>query len=177
MTELNEWFTQNYKLIEAQARQVLRDRYAEGISLYYEYLYTTNKIPEDLKKNCYNHFKNYAKPNSPLNYIPVTLKGNLDDLESPVESPELEWDLQLDLKNEEAIDFLLNNKNNEKWMKIYETVYRKHIDLNLFENILFDYVFIQGLSIREISVITGSSTSFIYKIRKELINKIKLKVC
>lgn len=70
----------------------------------------------------------------------------------------------------------MNNENNERWLKIYELVYRKGLEMNLFERILFQYIFLDGLSIRDIVKITGNSQDYIYKQRKKLIEKIRDKI-
>lgn len=170
--KINTWFDKNYDSIENMAKILLKERFREGISEYYIHLVEKNKVPTS-KYHAYWYMKNLTQKNSKLNYQPIVLRGDLEGIEIGDSSEELKNDLRMDLKDERLVDFMINNDNNERWMKIYDIIYTKGIKMNLFEEILFEYVFIEGLSIAKIREITGNSQSFIYKMRKELIEKIK----
>lgn len=166
---INKWIEINWKDIERISRRILMSRWREGISEYYTNMERSGKEPT--LKHFYYFIKNLEKPNSAINYTPVGFRSG----KIPVVSVD-DWkatDMRIDLGNEEAVDFLTNNSQNEKWLKIYNLIYRGGLKLNLFEKILFDYVFIQALSIREIVKITGNSQDYIYKQRRALIEKIK----
>lgn len=84
-------------------------------------------------------------------------------------------DMNIDLKDENIIDFLTNNPNTDSWIKLYKIIYKGEIQFNLFEEIMLDYI-LSGLSIKEISKITGNSISWVYQYRKNLIDKIKERI-
>lgn len=173
---VNEWFTNNYKLIERVAKDILGDRFGEGISEYYIYLVDNDTVPTS-KYYTYWFMKNLKLPNSKINYVPMVLRNAVpEDFDIPDATNYSKIDLMIDLDDEIIVDFLINNYNNEKWLRIYNAIYGRKVQLNLFEEILFEYVFIQGLSIAKIREITGNSQSFIYKMRKELIEKIKKEI-
>jgi hypothetical protein len=170
---VNEWFTENWDMIQRVAKDILGDRFREGISEYYITMIEKNKVPQS-KFHTYWFMRNLKLPNSKINYIPSVLKNSApDDFDIPDIDIDTKIDLMIDLNDEIIVDFLINNYNNEKWLKIYNAIYGRKINLDFFEEILFEYVFIDGLSISKIREITGCSQSFIYKMRKELIEKIK----
>jgi hypothetical protein len=170
---LNDWFQKNYSIIERTAKDLLYERYGEGVSEYYIHLINKDQIPIS-RFHTYWFMKNLKLPNSKINYIPTVLRNAApDDFDTPDTTDYSKIDLMIDLNDEIIVDFLINNYNNERWLKIYNSIYGNKIQLNLFEQILFEYVFINGYSISKIKEITGNSQSFIYKMRKELIEKIK----
>lgn len=173
MEGINDYFDKNYKLIESISKRVLKGRFREGISAYYMYLYDRDTLPTNIATNVYYYMVNMSKPNSEINYSPVTLKGSINEDCHITTNIEDKIDLQIDLEDERLVDFLLNNEQTDKWIKIYEVIYLKKIELDLYESIIFDYVFSQGLSIRQIAALTNNSPSWIYKQRKAVIDKIK----
>lgn len=172
--DINDYFNQNYKLIENISKRVLKDRFREGMSSYYIYLYDKGEVPSNIATNAWYFMSNLSKPQSEINYVPVTLKGTLE------EHHEQKWDqieaidLKIDLEDDRLIDFLINNEQNDLWISIYEVFFEKRLQFDIFEEVIFDYVFNQGLSIREISKLTNNSPSWIYRQRKSVIDKIKL---
>ena len=174
---INEWIQKEWKVLEAISKRVLFNRWREGISEYYLYLMNKNFIPANPERHFYYYMTNLSKPNSAINYVPKTLKTS--DIEFDISDngkETLKSDMMLDLNDEVAVDFLLNNENNERWLKIYDLVYRRGLKLDLFEKILFQYIFLDGMSIRDIVKITGNSQDYIYKQRRLLIEKIKSKI-
>lgn len=173
--DINDYFDKNYKLIENISKRVLKDRFREGISSYYIYLYDKGEVPSNIATNAWYFMSNLSKPQSEINYVPVTLRDTLDDNHEKGQSwNQLELiDLKIDLEDERLIDFLINNEQTDLWISIYEVFYKKQIDLDIFESIIFDYVFNQGLSIRDIAKLTNNSPSWIYRQRKSVIDKIK----
>ena len=174
---INKWINENIKTLESISKRVLFNRWREGLSEYYFYLDRRGDIPKNPERHFYYFMTNLKKGNSAINYTPKTLKG--DDLDYEINDDgysERKNEMMIDLDDEVAVDFLLNNENNERWLKIYDLVYRKGLDLDLFEKILFEYIFIDGMSIRDIVKITGNSQDYIYKQRKKLIEKIKNKI-
>ncbi len=158
------------------AKRVLQERYAEGISELYLHLQEKGILPPKPYSYVYWFFVNLNKRRGKLNFdsdFLLNYQVDVDGSSPPSYDPGMEWDLALDLKDPVLIDFLLNNHNNQKWTQIYRIIYDKQIELNLFESIMFEYVFLQGLSIREIQKITGNSFSWVYQYRKSLIEKIK----
>jgi hypothetical protein len=180
---LDNFIEENYNSMEQISKRVLKSRWREGISSYYIYLYDKMKIPTNFHTNFYYFMINLSKPQSEINYVPVVLRSSCDDdkdntsiiKENIADSVDLEATLmmQMDLEDEILIDFITNNHNNQKWIKIYEIFYEKKIELDLFEEVIFDYIFKQGLSIREIAKLTNNSPSWIYRYRKSLLDKIK----
>jgi hypothetical protein len=177
MNNIDTWFKENYKSIERVAKDLLGDRFGEGISEYYIYLIDKDVVPTT-KYYTYWFMKTLTKSNSKINYQPVGFR--LINNEYVVERSDSDdikrSDLKLDLGDDTLVDFMMNNPNNDKWLRIYELIYSKKIKMDLFEEILFEYVFIDGLSIRKIVKITGNSKTSIYQMRKELIKKIKEKL-
>lgn len=175
--EANEFITKNYPKIVEIAKRVLKDKWRDGISSYYMHIQKKgigkNPIPY-----CYWYFNNLNRPYSELNYVPVTVRNDYDDINMNkyTYNPEDEWNMNIDLDNDILVDFLNNNKNNGKWIKIWKVIYDKKIEMDLFEEVIFDYIFKQGLSISEIAKITNNNKSWIYTYRKSLINKIKLAI-
>lgn len=171
---VNQYINDNYELIETIAKRVLKARFREGISSYYLHIYDKNKVPPNPPVHIYYYMKNLEKPNSEINYTPVTFKLGVDDApEIAVEEGWKKVEMMIDLDDEMLVDFLMNNTNNDKWLKIYEVMYSKKVELDMFENILFDYIFVKGWSIRKISAITGNGPSYTYQLRRRLIDKIK----
>lgn len=178
--DINDYFNKNYKLIENISKRVLKDRFREGISSYYIHLYEKNGVPLNIATNAWYFMTNLSKPQSEINYVPVTLKGTIHSKKVFEEQHHQKWnqidiiDLKIDLEDERLIDFLLNNEQNQLWISIYEVFFEKRLQFDIFEEVIFDYVFNQGLSIRDISRLTNNSPSWIYKQRKSVIDKIKL---
>jgi hypothetical protein len=174
---INKWINENIKTLESISKKVLFDRWREGLSEYYFYLERKGTIPTNPEKHFYYFMTNLKKGNSAINYTPKTLKSNGSDFDvSDYSHTERKLDMMLDLDDEVAVDFLLNNENNERWLKIYDLVFRGGLEMDLFERILFQYIFLEGLSIRDIVKITGNSQDYIYKQRRALIEKIKNKI-
>lgn len=169
---LSKWIKENWIMLERVSKLVLGERWREGVSEFYIYLEKTNKKPGE--RFTYYFMMNLRRRNSAINYKPITFgEGEMPDIHV---SPENAIDLMIDLDDEVAVDFLLNNENNERWLKIYNIVYRGGIELDLFEKILFEYIFLKGMSIRDIVKITGNSQDYIYKQRRKLIEKIKMEI-
>lgn len=175
--------------MEQMAKRVLKTRWREGVSAYYIYLYDRQMVPANFHTNYYYFLVNLSKPQSEINYTPVVLRTSYDaETEGPnlreynsykehIADPdnlEAKLVLAIDLDDEVLIDFLLNNQNNERWIKLYQIFYEKKIELDLFEEIIFDYIFKQGLSIRQIAKLTNNSASWIYRYRKSLLDKIRI---
>ena len=174
---VDKWINDNIKKLESISKGVLFDRWREGVSEYYLYLVRRGSIPKNPQKHFYYFMTNLSRGNSSINYTPKTLKGSDLDYDLGDDGRyESKIDMMIDLNDEVAVDFLLNNENNERWLKIYDLVYRKGLDLDIFEKILFQYIFLDGMSIRDIVKITGNSQDYIYKQRKKLIEKIKNKI-
>lgn len=171
---VEQWIKKEWKVLESISKKILHDRWREGISEYYIFLQKKNIIPPS-EKFTYYYMMNLRKSNSAINYIPKALNGvDLDYFELSDEGrTELKVHMMMDLNDEVAVDFLMNNENNERWLKIYNIVYRGGMELDLFEKIIFEYVFLKGMSIREIVSITGNSQDYIYKTRRALIDRIK----
>jgi hypothetical protein len=174
---INQYIQTNWELFTQISKKVLQSRWREGISEYYIHLIDKNKIPTNPPVHCYYFMQNINKPNGPLNYKPVTLKTSINDIEVADHFNEDELDINIDFVDEELKDFLLHNTNSEKWIKIFKVVHRREVDLDLFETILFEYIFLNGYSAKHISEITGNSISWVFGKRKKLINKIKEKIC
>jgi hypothetical protein len=174
---INKWINDNWKLLEITSKKVLHNRWREGISEYYLYLIKRGSIPPNPERHFYYFMVNLNKSSSAINYTPKTLKGGDLDYEFGDDNySERKGDMMLDLDDEVAVDFLLNNENNERWLKIYDLVFRGGLEMDLFERILFQYIFLDGLSIRDIVKITGNSQDYIYKQRRALIERIKEKI-
>lgn len=170
--------------MEQMSKRVLKSRWREGISSYYLHLYDKGVLPKNIGTNFYYFLLNLNKPSSQINYTPIVLRNSYDDMISDCglcykdilpsdDNLEESLTLKIDLEDDTLIDFLINNKNNEKWIKIYSIFHQKKIELDLFEEVIFDYVFKQGLSIRKIAELTNNSTQWVYMYRKSLIDKIK----
>lgn len=170
---VNKWIEENWSLIESIAKRVLKGRFREGISSYYIHLHEKNKIPPNPPVHIYYFMKNLDKGNSEINYIPVTFRGEDAQILNVVVSEWNKIEMMIDLDDEMLVDFLHNNTNNEKWIKIYEVMFSNKIELDMFETILFDYIFNKGWSIRKISEVTGNGPSYTYQLRKKLILKIR----
>lgn len=191
---VNDYFIVNFYQIEKICKKSLKSRYGEGISLYYDHLLKKGVPKKKLEESLYPFLTMIKKPNGSLNYRPKKILGysiddyieedhihnnfdlnrvqyNIDKLD--VEYVDERIELMIDLKDEVLSDFLLNNPNNDKWIKIYRVIYDKKIKLDLFEEIVFDYMFNKGLTIKKISEITGNSRSWVQLYRKSLIEKIK----
>jgi hypothetical protein len=173
-------FESNWSKMEEMSKRILKDRWREGISSYYIHLSDRNKIPQNIFVNFYYFLVNLSKPQSEINYTPVTLRksiyddGIVSELYGSIKvDVETEMMLKIDLGDDTLIDFLLNNHNNDKWIKLYKIFYEKKIELDLFEEVVFDYIFKQGLSIRQIAKMTDNHPSWIYRYRKSLLDKIK----
>lgn len=170
---VNKYIESNWGLIESIAKRVLKGRFREGISSYYMHMVKKNKLPKNAATHIYYYMLNLDKSRSDINYIPVMFRGgDIDNVKIGYD----EWvkvDMMMDLNDAKLVDFLINNANNEKWIKIYEVLFSEKIKLNMFENILFDYIFNKGLSIRKIAKLTGNGDSYTYDLRKKLINKIR----
>lgn len=171
------WINENYKQLEKLAKKYLNSRFGEAISAYYIYLIKKDAIPENPHRHFYYFIQNLLKSRSEINHIPIQLKSNIEIENIEISDSSLEEkriELIIDLSDDEQIiDFLMNNPNNEKWLKIYEVINTKKLKLDIFEQILFDYVFIKGLSIAKISNITGNTQNYTWRLRKNLIQKIK----
>jgi hypothetical protein len=169
----NDYFIKNYNQIEYTAKLILRERWREGISEYYIYIVEGNKTPS--RSGLYYYLININKKRGKLNFVKGQDKTdfNIEVEDLNISYSDDKTEMMMDLNDENIVDFLLNNPNNSKWLKIYEIVYEKKIELNLFEGIIFDYIFIDGFSIKEISAITGNSKSWTQQYRKSLIDKIK----
>jgi hypothetical protein len=172
---VDEWITYNFETVQVISKKVLGARFGEGISEYYIYLTKRGSVPEYVEKHIYYFMMNLKRSNSAINYKSLTFQNSIpENFDVPDSGDELKkWDYLIDLGDEELVDFLVNNHNNDKWIKIWEVFYRNKVKFNLFEKIMFDYVFIKGFSIRKIQQITGNSQDFVYKMRKSLIQKIK----
>jgi phage antirepressor YoqD-like protein len=121
--------------------------------------------------------ENLSKSSSEINYIPVTLKnGDLENINIAYDEETKRVEMMIDLGDEKLVDFLLNNTNNIKWIKIWEVMYVNKIEMDMFETILFDYIFNKGYTIRKISAITGNGISYTYELRKKLLDKIRAAV-
>lgn len=175
----------HYDKMREISKRVLKERWREGISSYYLYLYEKGEMPSNLYSHFYYFVVNLAKPSSEINYIPKVLRKNTEDEEfyektmaTIVDQDNLEEQLILKIDLNDAVleDFLVNNHNNQKWIRLYEIFYQKKLKLDLFEEVIFDYIFIQGLSIRQIAKLTNNSPSWIYRYRKSLIDKIKIEL-
>jgi len=174
---VNDYIKDNWNIIETISKKVLKERFREGISAYYIHLHKKNIMPSKPAVHVYYFMKNLQRPNSEINYTPVTLKCSDDGLEIVDSSNDYKKiEMMIDLNDEALVDFLVNNHNSDKWIKIYEVVYSKKIELDMFENILFDYVLIKGWSIRKISEVTGNGRSYTYQLRKKLLDKLKLAI-
>ena len=160
-------------MIESISKMVLGDRFREGISSYYIHLHKKKLIPDDVNSHVYWFMYNLRKPQSELNYTPIVMRGDFIDDHYFGHNPEKELIMNIDIKDPILIDFLLNNKNTDLWIRIYDVVYNKKIDLNMFENIIFDYTFNKGMSVKDIAKITGNSYSWVYSFRRDVIKKIK----
>jgi hypothetical protein len=173
---VNDFIIKNQSLIESISKKVLKDRWREGVSAYFIHLYDKNKVPTNIATNTWYFMVNLSKPNSEINYVPVTLKGSIDseDNQNISYTSIEEIEIRIDLVDERLVDFLLNNEQTDLWINIYDVFYKKKIKLDIFEEVIFDYVFNQGLTIREISKLTNNSPSWIYRQRKSLIEKIKI---
>lgn len=165
----------DYREIEAMAKRLAVGQWREAISELYITIHKKGIKPD--KKWIYWFFKNITKVNSPLNYKPIAFRGDEinEDLGGTWEQFN-EVDIEIDTGSKEIVDFLINHENKDKWIKIWNIVYKKDIKLDLFEKILFEYIFIQGLSIRDIVKITGNSQNYIYEQRRALISKIKKEI-
>jgi len=171
---MNEWIEENYKMIETIAKRVLSDRYGEGISAYYLHLINKDKIPANPPVTTYYFMVNLKKPKSSINYQKFQHKIQTFTGYEVIEHNEEKLnDMKMDLQDPTMIDFLHNNDNNEKWVQIYEILYSKKINLDLFEQRLFDLIFYENLSIRSIAKLTQSSPSWVYQKRKSLLEKIR----
>lgn len=180
MKDLNDAFENNLPKIEEIAKRVLIERWREGVNSYFFYLHNKAEVPTNWNTNCYYFMCNLKKPNSEINYIPVGFRSTTDEEQENLiltyrteDDLENELMLRIDLEDERLVDFLLNNEQNDKWIMIYEILHQKKVKLDLFEEIIFDYVFNQGFSIRHIAKITGNSMSWCYRYRKSVIEKIK----
>jgi hypothetical protein len=180
LSQLNNYFDLHYHKIEEIAKKVLKSRFREGISSYFIYLHNQDKLPARPYPHVYYFMCNLSKPNSEINYIPVTFKTfDSEEAEEMMknlpqnEDLEVELMMRIDLDDERLIDFLLHNDQNDKWIQIYKIMNEKRVELDLFEEIVFDYVFVQGLSIRDIAKITGNSASWCYRYRKSVIQKLR----
>jgi hypothetical protein len=174
---IDKWIKDEWKVLEITGKRVLRERWREGISEYYLYLVKRGDIPSNPHRHFYYFMVNLSKTSSAINYTPKTLKGS--DLEWDLGDggmSAMKLDMMIDLEDEVAVDFLMNNDNNERWLKIYDIVFRGGLEMDFFEKILFQYIFLEGMSIRDIVKITGNSQDYIYKQRKSLIKKIKEKI-
>lgn len=171
--DINDYFDKNYKLIENISKRVLKDRFREGISSYYIYLHDKGEVPSNIATNAWYFMSNLSKPNSEINYMPVTLKNTLEEDQAYYSQID-RIDLEIDLQDEKLVDFLLNTEQNDLWIRIYQVFFEKRINFDIFEEVIFDYVFNQGLSIRDISKLTNNSPSWIYRQRKSVIDKIKM---
>ena len=163
------------KVIESIAKKAIGNRWREGVSLYYLHLYEKNYIPKNVEVYTWFFMKNINKPSGKLNYKKKLEKTY--DYEIPEVHVDIEdlLDMNIDLKDENIIDFLTNNPNTDSWIKLYKIIYKGEIQFNLFEEIMLDYI-LSGLSIKEISKITGNSISWVYQYRKNLIDKIKERI-
>jgi hypothetical protein len=171
----NDWIKKNFNILKRISKNILKERWMEGISEYYIWSIENDGVLNE--RHFYYFMWNLKRGNSKINYIPSGFKGHDGDIEDFGDRRDLDKvDLMMDLGDEVAVDFLLNNENNERWLKIYEVVYKGGLDMNFFEKILFEYIFLEGLSIRDIVKITGNSQDYIYKQRKRLIERIKSKL-
>ena len=172
---VNDYFIVNFYQIEKICKKSLKSRYGEGISLYYDHLLKKGVPKKKLEESLYPFLTMINKPNGKLHYHPKKILGTkVEDFDNiDVEYLDERIELMIDLKDERLVDFLLNNPNNDKWTKIYRIVYDKKIKLDLFEEIVFDYMFNKGLTIKKISEITGNSRSWVQMFRTSLIKKIK----
>jgi len=169
------YFVNNYNIMETISKKLLKSRFREGLSLYYIHLHKKKETPVYLEGSITQFIKNINKPNGDLHRSPVNLSYIDYDL-GQSEDPTEKMDMMLDIKDEMIIDFLLNGKNNDKWIKIYDVIYNKKLELNMFESIVYDYVFIKHMSISQISAITGNSRTWVQTYRKQVIQKIKDKL-
>jgi hypothetical protein len=173
--EINDWITYNYQLILQISKKILRDRYCEGISSYYLHLYKKKEIPKNAGSHIYYYMNYLLKPKSDINYSSNMFKNQQlvgDEVYDDMMDAKIDLNIDFD-DNDELIDFLLNNDNSKKWIKIYEILYTNKVELDIFEKSLFDYIFQDGLSVRQVATLTNSSVSWIYQKRVELIKKIK----
>jgi hypothetical protein len=173
MFDPNQYIINNYTKIEEISKRVLKGRWREGVSSYYLYMIEKTIEPKNINTNCYYYMVNLDKPNGELNYLPIALRDSESEDCEYGEDIETKLDMMIDLDNEELVDFLINNDQSDNILKIYKILYEKKLELNLFEQVVFDYVFKDGLSIQKIANITGNSKSWIYRFRKDLITKIK----
>ena len=166
-----DYFTKhNSKFVEI-AKRGLGDRYGEALSSYYMDLYK-NGLPK--YKNGFAHFyffiTNLRKPMSEINYIPKPLLNDLTGVDVSYD-PMVKVELEIDLQDDKLVDFFMNNPYNDKWMCLYKT--KENLSLDIFEDIIYEMVFIDGLSVREIAKLTNNSPSWVYQYRKRVIQKIK----
>jgi hypothetical protein len=174
--ETNKYIENNWQLFTEISKRVLNGRWGEGLSEYSLYLLESNKVPPNPPVHCYYYMKNLSKSNSKINYKPLTFQNKLD-FDIVGEDPEDEINMRIDFNDPELVDFLLHNELSDKWIKIFKVVHRGEVHLDLFEQILFEYIFLKGYSAKKISEITGNSVSWVFGKRKKLILKIKEKIC
>ncbi len=155
------------------SKRVLKDKWGEGISEYYLILRKSKQLPLYPLPHFYSTMKVLSNSTSPINYKPVTIRHELQPNE-PYYSPMDETELLIDLGDEAIVDFFLNNPYNDKWVRIWSAI--RHLKLNIFEEVIYDYVFIKGYSIDKISKITDIPKSSVYRFRTQLIQKIKDKI-
>lgn len=122
--DINDYIQKNYKLIENISKRILKDRWREGISSYFIYLYDKGVLPPNPATNAWYFMNNLSKPNSEINYMPVTLKGTLEEDQASWNQID-RIDLEIDLEDEKLIDFLLNTEQNELWIRIYQVFLRE----------------------------------------------------
>jgi hypothetical protein len=158
--------------MEEISKIVLGSRWREAPSIYYLYL-EKKGIPESGLVHYYHFCKNLNKPKSEINYIPLSMSGREPFEDELWHDDEPYMTMMIDLENEELVDFLLRHENNDKWIKIWEVFWCSNVDFDLFESRLFELIFLEGKSIKEISNITETSNSWISRHKKKLIEKIK----
>lgn len=167
-------------MIERTAKIVLKERFREGISNYYLHLIEKQNIPENPKSHCYYYMVNINKPSGELNYQSIKgLEFGSMDIEEAINigsDDSVKIDMMIDLGDEQMVDFLINNDDSRKWIEIYGVMYGGTVKMDIFERILFDYIFNKGLSISKISQKTGNGKSYTYQLRKKLLEKLKASI-